>query len=630
MSDLATLTLKNQFVVDVYDWGTQWPTKKPGKITRTSFKKGIINLTISSDKSSSSASIVVAGPVPNSLALGNWIRIRANSDDKINVTPKREPNDGMTVFIGQIASITTTHMRTSGGALIQRTRIDFTGWQKAVNTPVKIDTYSYLRLFKPDSQLQAVNVASALSSKASNVLDARTQVEKMTGLQMTGFSVPDYVLMFIGILDANSEATDSLKEHQGFAKNYADVCTHAPKIPPALLVDMGVSADGFFLPSSGSIPFLSVFSGIVKRPEKEPPSATPDPKARVSAYRYEDMRNFFTLEHVRRPYKLGLQQSLAMGGAALDVIRSFAESHFFDIYTCLMPVYAKENDEWQTAIPALVCRDWPWMPKVFADKLSSCKCGWTVYDDVPRAWIDDAYIDQVTITATSQRSPNSIRFQFSDGIIRGGTQAALTQFGTWRTSFNAMDRFGAQEAFISTQYPACSLLDAGSVKRGTQAVVENPESMDEWRYESSLVMYAWHAFDYRTVSGSLQMKMTLAPIAIGGCISFPYGKSILCGQVESINYNLVVLESGLVHHTMSVSFIRGMRVDRSDGSLHYFDTNDILSEFSETNPYVDSIPSTASTGGDDLEEVLSAAANSSIEATQQTPRDKKQKKILEQ
>lgn len=560
--------------VILFSYADSIPSNTISKVNVFSGNKGVVSIGIARSKASvqNTANIQVVGDLNPAYTIGNWVIIKSkvgkfDSQKKhkkfTNISPLDE---GVVRFIGQITTVESNYSVAGNGLLTKRATIHIREWSSVLNIPVRIDSYAFSSYF---FQTAASNGRLGLMRGALKNNGNEISIEDLAKDVLDPFTSASLVLAIIGGLNTDKISGVDLQESLGKYKgliNLSSLTSRMPKIPQELL-------DYLELPSSvkSGQPFSTGFVNAlvgVSKPDKNQKTAALEKygqenidKGSFSGYfnNYSKLKDLYK-NYTDRPVSSNFLASLGKGASAWNLIQQQLDLTTNEAFTDIW--YFKTDSGAVTSVPMIVLRDKPFALKSLLEtpenKLKSTN--WTAFDDVPRVFVSDMFIQTLSTNSSFFNSPNYIEPQFQSGevgSVRGDSPQALYAKAVHRIIDNpAIDRFGTIEHYWNTIY------SSPTTKEGKKGEVVNVD----WFEDAKKLMYYWHTLNYRFGNASLTMKDNDLRIMVGCNISFPMGENVLCGQVESISWNFGIDMSGAASTTTNVQLSYLCRVNE-DGSL---------------------------------------------------------------
>lgn len=593
------------------------PQSTSSKVHVLSGNKGVVGISFSRSKASvqSAASIQIVGEPNIGYTIGNWIIIKSkvgkfNTKSEDNTFSEVSPlKEGVVRFIGQITTIENTYSVLPNGLLVKRATVHIREWSSVLNIPVRLDAFSFGKYYH---EAQDVNAKVNLIKWALEDNNKKINVGELASELFEPFTSAALVLAIVGGLNTNKDtgidANEALGKFAGLV-NISKLQSRMPAVPKEMLeyleMPESVTADQPF--ATG---FANTLVGVMK-----PESAWSFPQAPISQQKasalsgygaadkdkgafngyfesYNLLKTFFK-NYKDRPLSNNFLNSLSQGLSAWSLIQQQLDMTINEAFTDIW--YFKTESGATTSLPMIVLRDKPFALKSLLENPENPikETNWTAFDEVPRIFVDDVFIQNVSTTNSFFTSPNYIEPQFQTGevgSVRSDSASATYARAVHRIIDNpAIERFGTIEYFWNTVYSAPVKADKGNVL------------YVNWFDDVKKLMYYWHSLSYRFGEASLTLKDNDLPIMVGCNISFPMGENVLCGQVESVSWNFSIGMDGLASTTTSVKLSYLCRV-KDDGSLGLIGpvgfTNLMSKEL--VNQGTDSILSLPNTGEENL------------------------------
>lgn len=570
--------------VILFSYEDNIPQKSQSKVNVFSGNKGVTSINISRSKSSvqNAASIQVVGDLSPAYAIGNWVIIKSKigkfSDtekdkDFKNVSPLKE---GRIRFIGQVTTIENSYAVEGSGLLIKRATVHIREWSSVLNIPVRIDANAMSEQFFKTSNVvgRAGLLQSAIRNNGSDI-----DIGSLASDTLDPFISASLVLAIVGGLNTDKETGVDLGPALGKYEALISLSTlisRMPKLPKELIsylkMPSSVNADRPF--STG---FVNTLVGVMQKSQLlSPVGTTMDLTGSMKKYgkesldkgafdgyfsSYNDLKKMF-FNYQDRPVTSNFLASLSQGVSAWSLIQQQLDLTTNEAFTDIWYFKANPDSEEITSLPVIVLRDKPFALKSLLQSADNPikNTHWTAYDDVPRIFINDVYIQSVNTSNSFFNSPNYISPQFYSGevgSVRGDSPQAQYALAVHRIIDNpAIDRFGTIEHYWSTIYSSPTSKQTG---KGDIVFVD-------WFDDAKKLMYYWHTLNYRFGSASLALKDNDLPIMVGCNVSFALGENVLCGHVESASWSFNIGMDGLATTATNVQLSYLCRV-KDDSSL---------------------------------------------------------------
>ena len=556
----------------LFDYLDDIPTPDAPKVEVHSGNKGVVSIGISRSKASiqNTASIRVVGDLHPAYSIGNWIVIKSKvgkfteKDEKFTeVSPLKE---GIIRFIGQITTIENSYSVEGSGVLTKRATIHIREWSSLLNIPVRIDANSISSYFNQTQEaLGRLNlIANTQKSSKINIAElAQKLIDPFVGAGM--------VLSIIGGLNTDPKTGASLGADLGEYEKVISISkltSRMPSLPQELLdyLELPKStqannafATGFTNTLLGVMYANTTFEASKQGALDEYGKQQRDPKSFNGYFKsYGQLKSMFS-NYQDRPVKTNFLSSLGQGSSAWSLIQEHIDTTINEAFTDIW--YFKTESGATTSLPMIILRDKPFALKAFlTDPDNQIKhTKWTAFDDLPRVFADDTMIQSVSTTNSFFTSPNFIMPQLQTGEVGSSRNDDPTTVLTTAVhriiDDGAINRFGTIEHYWNTVY------SAPTAKSSESGVVYVP-----WFEDTKKLMYYWHALSYRFGDANLTLKDNNLPIMVGCNLSFPMGKNVLCGHVESVNWSFNIGMDGMASTTTNVQLSYLCKV-KDDGSL---------------------------------------------------------------
>ena len=558
------------------------PQKKASKIRVLSGNKGIVSIGISRSKSSvqNTASLQIVGDLSLGYTIGNWVIIKSEigkfkekDKDFTDVSPLKE---GLIKFIGQVTTIENSYSVGPNGLLTKRATVHIREWSSLLNIPIRLDANAFSKYFAETANVagRAGLLQGALKNNGTEI-----NIEDLARDVLDPFTGASLVLAIVGGLNTDKESGVDLGQAIGkYAGliSLSKLISRMPALPQELLTYLEmpetVRADQPF--STG---FVNTLVGVMKPSSGFSAPALPAGKQKSAAMdgygqksldsgafngyfsNYNNLKFLFK-NYQDRPVSSNFLAALGQGVPAWSLIQQQLDLTTNEAFTDIW--YFKTESGAITSLPMVVLRDKPFALKSLLENPENPikTTNWTAFDDIPRVFVDDVLIQNLSTSNSFFNSPNYIEPQFQSGevgSVRGDSAQAIYAKAVHRIIDNpAIDRFGTIEHYWNTIYSSPT---AKKVKEGEVLFVD-------WFDDSKKLMYYWHTLNYRFGSASLTLKDNNLPIMVGCNISFPMGENVVCGQVESINWSFSIGMDGTASTTTNIQLSYLCRV-KPDGSL---------------------------------------------------------------
>lgn len=556
----------------LFDYVDDIPTPDTPDVEVHSGNRGVISIGISRSKASvqNTASIEVVGDLHPAYSIGNWIVIKSKvgkfieKDEKFTeVSPLKE---GLIRFIGQITTIENNYSVQGSGLLTKRATVHIREWSSLLNIPVRIDANSISSYFNQTPEvLGRLNFIRASQNKPTvNIAElAQKLIDPFVGAGM--------VLSIIGGLNTDAETGANLGADLGEYEKVIGISrltSRMPSLPQPLLEYLELPestksdnafATGFTNTLLGVMYANSTFeaskAGALENYGKE----QRDPKSFNGYFKsYGQLKSMFS-NYQDRPVKSNFLSSLGQGSSAWSLIQEHIDTTINEAFTDIW--YFKTESGATTSLPMIVLRDKPFALKAFlTDPENQIKhTKWTAFDDLPRVFVDDLMIQSVSTTNSFFTSPNFIMPQLQTGEVGSSRSDDPTTVLTTAVhriiDEGAINRFGTIEHYWNTVYSAPT---SKSSEKGTVYI--------PWFEDTKKLMYYWHALSYRFGDARLLIKDNNLPIMVGCNMSFPMGKNVLCGHVESVSWSFSIGMDGAASTSTNVQLSYLCKV-KEDGEL---------------------------------------------------------------
>lgn len=518
MSRTKKVDIRTRWEIELFPFDSIYPQKRGGVSGPPSkIGVGIANIRINRNKTTTAGSCTfsIIGQPPETCFPGTWIVATTVSFE----IPK---NGGAPVerklirFVGQIYDMTPDYVSVPETGLLQlRTSFIAREWSSMLSMPVRYDLNSI-------AQAQAKNASSSgisnfVGSGAPKGELSSDQYMDIVSKSFSAYELVHLILKLIGAIGANDEI-NSIKEF-GEIK-LPEVSLRMPSIPQTLLQRLGLKD------AKANAPFTSGFVDVITGVQSGPANADGTWDGiwgRGSNVSIEGFKKLMDNNPGDRPVTLGLASLASMGDSAWNLITQHCDPSINEFFTDIL-YQAGANSLDIVAKPAIFVRDKPFLMRRFKDSVPTELGSWSVYDDLPRVYIDDVYIDALQLKNTFLNSPNFIRMNFSPQTLKSEIGSAIAQLEQTQLA-PEMDRFGGQEFFVETQFLSLDVIE------GKNSSFDLPE----WYKKVRTVAAFWHAYDYRMASGSIRLRDDNIPITVGMNIQFPIGQFKIVGHVESID-----------------------------------------------------------------------------------------------
>jgi hypothetical protein len=572
MMKVKYLNNSTRWDIILFDYVDDIPTPDTPDVEVHSGNRGVISIGISRSKASvqNTASIEVAGDLHPAYSIGNWIVIKSKvgkfieKDEKFTeVSPLKE---GLIRFIGQITTIENNYSVQGSGLLTKRATVHIREWSSLLNIPVRIDANSISSYFSQTQEaLGRLNFIGA--TQKTPIVNIAELAQKL----IDPFMGAGMVLSIIGGLNTDAETGASLGADLGEYEKVVGISrltSRMPSLPQPLLEYLELPestksnnafATGFTNTLLGVMYANSTFeaskAGALENYGKE----QRDPKSFNGYFKsYGQLKSMFS-NYQDRPVKSNFLSSLGQGSSAWSLIQEHIDTTINEAFTDIW--YFKTESGATTSLPMIVLRDKPFALKAFlTDPENQIKhTKWTAFDDLPRVFVDDSMIQSVSTTNSFFTSPNFIMPQLQTGEVGSSRSDDPTTVLTTAVhriiDEGAINRFGTIEHYWNTVYSAPT---SKSSEKGTVYI--------PWFEDTKKLMYYWHALSYRFGDARLLIKDNNLPIMVGCNMSFPMGKNVLCGHVESVSWSFSIGMDGTASTSTNVQLSYLCKV-KDDGEL---------------------------------------------------------------
>lgn len=559
--------------VILFDYTDDIPTPDTPQVDVYSGNRGVVSIGISRSKASiqNTATIQVVGDLHPAYSIGNWIIIKSKigkfqeKDSKFTeVSPLKE---GLIRFIGQITTIENSYTVAGNGLLMKKASVHIREWSSLLNIPIRLDANSLSSYFyQSQDVLGRASLLSSATSKSGPEIDVAELAQKL----IDPFMGAGMVLSIIGGLNLDSDTGISGADLGEYNKvvSASKLTSRMPSLPQEMLDYMELPsstqannafATGFTNTLLGVMYADTTFEASKKGALEGYAEENRDPKAFNGYFKsYSQLQSMFS-NYQDRPVKTGFLASLGQGLPAWSLIQEHIDTTHNEAFTDIW--YFRTESGAVTSLPMVVLRDKPFALKAFlTDPDNQIKhTKWTAFDDIPRVFVDDVLIQSVTTRNTFFTSPNFIMPNILSGEVgssRADDPTAVLTTAVHRIlDEGAINRFGTIEHYWNTVYSAPT---SQSNEKGAVYV--------PWFEDAKKLMYYWHALSYRFGEATLTIKDNNLPIMVGCNISFPMGKNVLCGHVDSVSWSFSIGMDGVASTTTSVQLSYLCKV-KEDGSL---------------------------------------------------------------
>lgn len=552
--------------VVVYEYDSDIPDGNDKEATRTVVSSDVTAIRIASDKDSpdSPCSITVTGDLSDAFFIGNWIIVRSRSGKWLT----DEPSEGTPRFIGQITAVRTTYVKDASGNLRRQSFITARKWSAILQTPVRYDLTSVTKVYDITSLTNTVG-------HAANTIDS-SAIDKVGTIAKQVFNPWSYagvVLKFIGALNASTEGSlvQTLKDDLGATyrslEGFTDVATKMPTIPKELLEDVGATGAEPTNPFRGtefSPGFMATLVGVqtttVNDYQTVMKSGIPNSFDGYFSQPVDDLSLYEITND--RPIITNVGAEFTQGGAAWDLLKAKVDPTITEVFT---DIWYFRSGKTVKARPVLVVRDKPFALKEYWQQLNSTSgfsAKWTMLDDLPRVWIDDALIREVSLDNTFYGSPNYLLLKYYNGAIRQGFLPGVALSESRVRLAQEMSRFGGIEYYPETAF--------GVVDPVTSPNAETSLNVNTtWYRDIAQINYLWYCLNYQFLSGAMVLTDNDTPVMVGNNITWKMGKNTLCAHVERVEWvHSVEQTSGRKSTQCTIQFSHCCYV-KDDGALGF-------------------------------------------------------------
>ena len=560
--------------VILFSYADSIPQTTKSKVNVFSGNKGVVSIGISRSKSSvqNTANIQVVGDLSPAYTIGNWIIIKSKVGkfDPVNkhknFTSVSSLAEGVVRFIGQITTIENSYSVAGNGLLTKRATIHVREWSSVLNIPVRLDAYCFSNEFfnTASAQGRLGLIEGALKNNGNEI-----NIEDLAKDVLDPFTSAALVLAIVGGLNTDKISGVDLQESLGKYKgliNLSTLTSRMPTLPQELLsyleLPSSTRADQAF--STGFVNTLVGVSKPDKNQKKEALEKYGQEKTDSGSFSgyftsYDKLKNLFK-NYIDRPVSSNFLASLGKGTSAWSLIQQQLDLTTNEAFTDIW--YFRTDSGAITSVPMIVLRDKPFALKSLLENPENKikATNWTSFDDVPRVFIGDEFIQSLSTNSSFFNSPNYIEPQFRSGEIgsvRGDSPQALYAKAVHRIIDNpAIDRFGTIEHYWDTIY------SSPTAKKGEK----NEIISVDWFDDAKKLMYYWHTLNYRFGNANLTIKDNDLRVMVGCNVSFPMGENVLCGQVEAVSWSFGIDMTGAASTTTNIKLSYLCRV-KEDGSL---------------------------------------------------------------
>jgi hypothetical protein len=536
--------------------------------------KGVVSISVSRSKASiqNTASIQVVGDLHPAYSIGNWVIIKSKvgkftekDETYKEVSPLKE---GLIRFIGQITTIENTYAVQGSGLLTKQATVHIREWSSLLNIPVRIDAHSFSSYF---NQTKEVLGRANLIGGITNTPDVN--VSQLVLQLVDPFMGAAMVLAIIGGLNTDPRTGADLGVDLGEYEKIISMSKLTSRMPclPRQLLNYLKLPDSTETDNAFATGFTNTLLGVMYANTTFEASKAGalegygqqqrDPKAFKGYFKsYDQLKSMFS-NYKDRPIKTNFFSTLGQGSSAWSLIQEQIDTTINEAFTDIW--YFKTESGEVTSLPMVILRDKPFALKTFlTDPENQIKhTKWTAFDDLPRVFVDDVHIQSVSTTNTFFTSPNFIMPDIQSGNVgssRPDDPTTVFANAVHRIiDEGAIDRFGTIEHYWNTVYSS----PIAKVNGVTGDVVSIP-----WFEDTKKLMYYWHSLSYRFGNAQITMKDNNLPIMVGCNMSFPMGKNVLCGHVESVSWSFSIGMDGTASTSTNVQLSYLCKV-KDDGEL---------------------------------------------------------------
>jgi hypothetical protein len=470
---------------------------------------------------------------------------------------------GIPRFFGQVESITSEYERDFTGNLRRRHTITIREWSAFLTIPVRFDTFAIKWLnSQQDAPQDTSTVAQGvLNGGIANAADQSAADSVATMLDVsqklfTPFGIAHVILKFIDGISSNNE----LEDVQSFNTKLPKVAVRLPQVPPDVFALAGVPAASANVDRPFSSGLMTVVTGVQTKPIRNDGTwhGVFGP-GEFSAFGAGDS---FSQDPKDRPKAPGFSAFYSQGLSAWEIIQRYCDTNINEIFTDI--AYETVGDK-IVPKPFLCIRDKPFALRALTSNPNFNFDGeWTIYDDLPRIYLDSAYILKATFTRTSAGSYNYIRFNFSTQELGNKeTAKALSELSVINNQAEQL-RFGGIEHQLGTNY--FSVDKTGEQISPANALEQaSGTSKTPWFQKLRAIVNIWYKYLHAMPSGTLITKDHNIALTVGSNLQFNLGGLLLCGHIEAISMQYSVGEDGNhhTHYAISLSRIVGVKEDGS-------------------------------------------------------------------
>jgi len=589
------------FVV-VYKYEDDFPREEDDILTEEPpiiVQDGITSISIERNKRDPNGPCVIniVGDLHSSLFIGNWIVVKT-TDGKLPKAPsstgtmsftssggitdmgvsssllaasrqKTTPKSalpelaGITRFIGQITDVTTEYTKDSTGNFRRRSVVVARPWSSMLQMPIRYDLASVAHAVSQASANAIGYIATKLDEKNSSITELSALAQKL----FNPWGYAGLVLKLAGALSESTEGTilssnpstaDTLKA----VEQFPDIAVKMPNIPQQLLDDVGAYDASPFSPFTTGDGFVAQVFGVHTRKPSNTLNGTPDntPDAWPGYYTSKISAHYEI--PADRPLFTGVGAEFTKGDSIWNILTSRLDNTmevFADIW------YLSPSGDPKEAIgkPVLIVRDRPFAIRRLWNDMNSSQAfsaKWTIYDDLPRTYIDSVLIQSVRMHSTFRNSPNYVLPHILPGLIKRESSIASMAMLMCRVRLGKeMSRFGGIEDFFAAPFGVLS-----SDKGG-----QDTEASLSWFADLAGMNYLWKCLDYRYLRGTMNIIDTGLFISVGNNITFKLGKNTIVAHVEGVHWNHTVSGTGMQHTECQITFSHACYAHPQTGELGF-------------------------------------------------------------
>ncbi len=637
-----------RYALVVYPWVNMYPDPADAKSGEKSLPgmpitKNIRSISFSRSKltPSNMLTVTIVGPVHWAFRPGNWLVLRSSinvgvsegsgaeavssefstddSDDlealsKVDLPGASFLNaagpssstlisvtQGLPRFVGQISTVQTQYVSDDNGNVRRLTTMRVREWSDVLNIRVRYDDETLMRALDLDNPA----VAASAVGKAIGLKD----YEDLASAQYNAFDFAQMVLRLIGAISEINQDNEVLKE---LNYNYPEIAASLPKIPSALLSDLGLNSS-----SSNIANFITLVSGIQKKPIASGQFSTLENWAGILP---EDVatglskpgsgNEYFEREAKLRPVCRGKIGLLIQGESAWNLISNYTDPGINEAFTDFLYTYKTDSsgNVIVGASPAVFVRDKPFTLRKLYDSnflqpsSTSGKCLFTFYDDLPRITLDPVFIKTMAVSNTFVTTPNYVRLNFATEDLQSEsvTYQGLAAGNEPIFRRELMNRFGGHETSIETTFIAQNLFGQNPDDQVTDA------SIVDFLAQLKKVMNIWYTTIYKTANVTLNLKDPGIPLTVGFNLQFPMGDIVMVGHIESVSTAAQISEDGFVTSQTQVELSRVMQLSPDGKTLDFIPIDKMFNLIGEKPELPDS--DTYNQNNDDILNSLSSGA----------------------